>query len=132
MLDRNAVRFTSFEAWWLVDGPGAPISPGKVLFNAAVMRERSWTLSPRYLLPPHGGAPVGNRGSKEQVGGPLARWRGGIHKPRVGGWKSLPLRYQSFQRVGMFVGRAGRRSGGGLGVNLGNRAPKALAVHKTL
>lgn len=39
MLDGNAVRFTTFEAWWLVDGAWRPISPGEVLSNAAVMRE---------------------------------------------------------------------------------------------
>ena len=39
MLDGNAVRFTNFEAWWLVDGAWRPISPGEVLSNAAVMRE---------------------------------------------------------------------------------------------
>jgi hypothetical protein len=39
MLDGNAVRFTSLEAWWLVDGVWRPISPGEVLLNAAVMRE---------------------------------------------------------------------------------------------
>ena len=39
MLDGNAVRFTSREAWWLVDGVWRPISPGEVLLNAAVMRE---------------------------------------------------------------------------------------------
>jgi hypothetical protein len=39
MLDGNAVRFTNFEAWWLVDGAWRPICPGEVLSNAAVMRE---------------------------------------------------------------------------------------------
>jgi hypothetical protein len=39
VLDGNAVRFTSLEAWWLVDGVWRPISPDEVLFNAAVMRE---------------------------------------------------------------------------------------------
>jgi Phasin protein len=39
MLDGNAVRFTSREAWWLVDGVWRPISPAEVLLNAAVMRE---------------------------------------------------------------------------------------------
>jgi hypothetical protein len=39
MLDGNAVRFTNFEAWWLVDGAWRPISPGEVFSNAAVMRE---------------------------------------------------------------------------------------------
>ena len=39
MLDGNAVRFTNFEAWWLLDGAWRPISPGEVLSNAAVMRE---------------------------------------------------------------------------------------------
>ena len=39
MLDGNPVRFTNFEAWWLVDGAWRPISPGEVLSNAAVMRE---------------------------------------------------------------------------------------------
>ena len=39
MLDGNAVRFTNFEAWWLVDGAWRPISPGEVISNAAVMRE---------------------------------------------------------------------------------------------
>jgi hypothetical protein len=39
MLDGNAVRFTSLEAWWLVDGVWRPISPDEVLLNAAVMRE---------------------------------------------------------------------------------------------
>jgi hypothetical protein len=39
MLDGNAVRFTDFEAWWLVDGAWRPISPGEVLSSAAVMRE---------------------------------------------------------------------------------------------
>jgi hypothetical protein len=39
MLDGNAVRFSNFEAWWLVDGVWRPISPGEVLSNAAVMRE---------------------------------------------------------------------------------------------
>jgi Phasin protein len=39
MLDGNAVRFTPFEAWSLVDGAWRPISPGEVLSNAAVMRE---------------------------------------------------------------------------------------------
>ena len=39
MLDGNAVRFTNFEAWWLVDGAWRPISLGEVLSNAAVMRE---------------------------------------------------------------------------------------------
>lgn len=39
ILDGNAVRFTNFEAWWLVDGAWRPISPGEVLLNAAVMRE---------------------------------------------------------------------------------------------
>ena len=39
MLDGNAVRFSNFEAWWLVDGAWRPISPGEVLSNAAVMRE---------------------------------------------------------------------------------------------
>jgi hypothetical protein len=39
MLDGNAVRFTSREAWWLVDGVWRPISPGEVLLSAAVMRE---------------------------------------------------------------------------------------------
>jgi hypothetical protein len=39
MLDGNAVRFTSFEAWWLLDGAWRPISPREVLSNAAVMRE---------------------------------------------------------------------------------------------
>jgi hypothetical protein len=35
----NPVRFTSLEAWWLVDGAWRPISPDEVLLNAAVMRE---------------------------------------------------------------------------------------------
>jgi hypothetical protein len=39
MLDGNAVCFTNFEAWWLVDGAWRPISPGEVLLNAAVMRQ---------------------------------------------------------------------------------------------
>ena len=39
VLDGNAVRFTSLEAWWLVDGAWRPISPDEVLLNAAVMRE---------------------------------------------------------------------------------------------
>jgi len=39
MLDGNAVRFTSLEAWWLVDGAWRPISPDEVLLNAVVMRE---------------------------------------------------------------------------------------------
>ena len=39
VLDGNAVRFTSLEAWWLVDGVWRPISPDEVLLNAAVMRE---------------------------------------------------------------------------------------------
>jgi hypothetical protein len=39
ILDGNAVRFTSLEAWWLVDGAWRPISPDEVLLNAAVMRE---------------------------------------------------------------------------------------------
>jgi hypothetical protein len=39
MLDGNAVRFTSLEAWWLVDGAWRPISPDEVLLNAAVMRK---------------------------------------------------------------------------------------------
>ena len=39
MLDGNAVRFTNFKAWWLVDGAWQPISPGEVLSDAAVMRE---------------------------------------------------------------------------------------------
>ena len=39
MLDGNPVRFTSLEAWWLVDGAWRPISPDEVLLNAAVMRE---------------------------------------------------------------------------------------------
>ena len=39
MLDGIAVRFTSLEAWWLVDGAWRPISPDEVLLNAAVMRE---------------------------------------------------------------------------------------------
>jgi hypothetical protein len=39
MLDGNAVRFTSLEAWWLVDDVWRPISPDEVLLNAAVMRE---------------------------------------------------------------------------------------------
>jgi hypothetical protein len=39
MLDGNAVRFTNFEAWWLVDGAWRSISPGEVFSNAAVMRE---------------------------------------------------------------------------------------------
>ena len=39
VLDGNAVRFTSREAWWLVDGVWRRISPGEVLLNAAVMRE---------------------------------------------------------------------------------------------
>ena len=39
ILDGYAVRFTSFEAWWLVDGVWRPISPDEVLLNAAVMRE---------------------------------------------------------------------------------------------
>jgi len=39
ILDGNAVRFTNFEAWWLLDGAWRPISPGEVLSNAAVMRE---------------------------------------------------------------------------------------------
>ena len=39
ILDGNAVRFTSLEAWWLVDGVWRPISPDEVLLNAAVMRE---------------------------------------------------------------------------------------------
>jgi hypothetical protein len=39
MLDGNAVRFTNFEAWWLLDGAWRPISPREVLSNAAVMRE---------------------------------------------------------------------------------------------
>jgi Phasin protein len=39
MLDGNAVRFTNFEAWWLVDGNWRPVSPDEILANAAVMRE---------------------------------------------------------------------------------------------
>ena len=39
ILDGNAVRFTTFEAWWLVGGSWRPISPREVLSNAAVMRE---------------------------------------------------------------------------------------------
>jgi hypothetical protein len=39
VLDGNPVRFTSLEAWWLVDGAWRPISPDEVLLNAAVMRE---------------------------------------------------------------------------------------------
>ena len=39
MLDGNPVRFTTFEAWWLVDGAWRSISLGEVLSNAAVMRE---------------------------------------------------------------------------------------------
>jgi hypothetical protein len=39
ILDGNPVRFTSLEAWWLVDGIWRPISPDEVLLNAAVMRE---------------------------------------------------------------------------------------------
>jgi hypothetical protein len=39
MLDGNPVRFTNFEAWWLVDGAWRPICLGEVLSNAAVMRE---------------------------------------------------------------------------------------------
>ena len=39
VLDGNAVRFTSLEAWWLVDGTWRPISPNDVLLNAAEMRE---------------------------------------------------------------------------------------------
>jgi hypothetical protein len=39
ILDGNAGRFTSLEAWWLVDGVWRPISPDEVLLNAAVMRE---------------------------------------------------------------------------------------------
>jgi hypothetical protein len=39
ILDGNAVRFTSLEAWWLVDGVWRPISPDEVLLSAAVMRE---------------------------------------------------------------------------------------------
>ena len=39
VLDGNAVRFTSLEAWWLVNGVWRPISPDEVLLNAAVMRE---------------------------------------------------------------------------------------------
>jgi hypothetical protein len=51
MLDGNAVRFTNFEAWWLVDGTWRPISPDEVLANAAVMREaRFMQLFPR--VPP--------------------------------------------------------------------------------
>jgi len=38
-LDGSPVRFTNHEAWWLVDGAWRPIPPGKVLANAAVMRE---------------------------------------------------------------------------------------------
>lgn len=39
MLDGNAVRFTSLEAWWLVGGVWRPISLDEVLLNAAVIRE---------------------------------------------------------------------------------------------
>jgi len=39
MLDGNAVRFTDFEAWWLVDGNWCPISPTDVLLNAPVLSE---------------------------------------------------------------------------------------------
>jgi hypothetical protein len=39
MLDGNAVRFTNFEAWWLVDGAWRSISPDEANSNAAVMRE---------------------------------------------------------------------------------------------
>ena len=53
MLDGNAVRFTYFEAWWLVDGTWRPISPDEVLANAAVMREaRFKQLFPRVPLLP--------------------------------------------------------------------------------
>jgi hypothetical protein len=53
MLDGNAVRFTNFEAWWLVDGTWRPISPDEVLANAAVMREaRFKQLFPRVPLLP--------------------------------------------------------------------------------
>ena len=53
MLDGNAVRFTYFEAWWLVDGTWRPISLDEVLANAAVMREaRFKQLFPRVPLLP--------------------------------------------------------------------------------
>jgi hypothetical protein len=53
MLDGNAVRFTNFEAWWLVDGNWRPVSPDEVLANAAVMREaRFKQLFPRVPLLP--------------------------------------------------------------------------------
>ena len=53
MLDGNAVRFTNFEAWWLVDGAWQPIFPGEVLSDAAVMREARF----KQLFPQ--GLPVG-------------------------------------------------------------------------
>jgi len=53
MLDGNAVRFTNFEAWWLVDGNWRPVSPDEILANAAVMREaRFKQLFPRVPLLP--------------------------------------------------------------------------------
>ena len=53
MLDGNAVRFTNFEAWWLVDGNWRPVSPAEILANAAVMREaRFKQLFPRVPLLP--------------------------------------------------------------------------------
>jgi hypothetical protein len=39
MLDGNAVRFTDFEAWFLVDGIWRPMSPDEVVPNAVEMRE---------------------------------------------------------------------------------------------
>jgi hypothetical protein len=39
MLDGNAVRFTDFEAWLLVDGIWRPMSPDEVVPNAVEMRE---------------------------------------------------------------------------------------------
>lgn len=51
IVDENAVRFTSLEAWWLVDGVWRPISPNEVLLNAAVMKEARFNqLFPR--VPP--------------------------------------------------------------------------------
>jgi len=38
-LDGNAVRFTDFEAWWLVDSIWRPISPDEVVPNVVEMRE---------------------------------------------------------------------------------------------
>ena len=39
ILDGNAVRFTDFEAWWLVNGAWRRISSEEALSNAAEMRE---------------------------------------------------------------------------------------------